>query len=83
MKIMVIKLLGWMMIYPFRKEIDKSKWIRKPYFNEEHTIFDYQLMFTLLVQVGLCVFIMLYLTVHREVNEYWKFVYIMERIFGK
>lgn len=83
MKTMVIRLLGWMMIYPFNKETDKSKWKRKPQFNEGHTIFDYQLMFTLFVQVGLCVFIMMYLTVHREVHEYWKFVYLMERIFGK
>lgn len=80
---MVIKLLGWMMIYPFEKQTDKSNWKKEPSFTLEHTSFEYWLSFTLFIQVGLCVFIMVYLTIHREVNEYWKFVDIIERIFGK
>jgi hypothetical protein len=70
------------MIYPFEKQVDKSKWKREPQFGIEHISFEYWISLTLFIQVGLCVFVMIYLTVHREVPLYWKYIYIMERIFG-
>jgi len=62
------------------KRVDDSNWKNPPHFNIEHQMFESLVFFTVFIQIGVCIFIMLYLTINHEVSEYWKYVYYLERL---